>query len=254
MICERMPLLFRFRPTDVNYLFILQSPMLWFCGKWLDAHPEYQWITAVPDWAYPLSMGIAVATLWYDLLRGSDSRIWQVWHQMTDKFEVAHLHAGHWSGPEWGGVMPMTDIGVRLQVKFVRKVRRIDLVLRVYSCTGQGREPFEHVIKIANNYNAQAGQKLNIPVVDMGIPEPGWDHTRKRGWGPLKTENLIGGSRNVVIVECHGRWLTQRRKIYIQMVSHVGQKLSPCLYVQEEEDDVFDTSARSKLGIFKYGG
>ncbi|WP_157801264.1 hypothetical protein [Sphingobium sp. LB126] len=244
----------RIHLADANYLLILQSPLLFLCGKWLEANPQYRWVTAVPDWAYPFSIGVALATLWYDLLRGNDSRVWQFWHKVSDKFEVAHLHAGHWSGPEWGGVMPATDIGVRLRIRFIRKVRRVDLVLRVYSCTGRGQQPFEYVLKIANSYNAQAGQTLDIPIVDMGIPTAGWDHKRKRGWGPLKTENFIGGSRNVAILECHGRWLTQRRKIYIEMISHVGQKLSPCLYVQEEGDDVFDTSAQNKLGIYRYDG
>jgi hypothetical protein len=148
--------------------------------------------------------------------------------------------------------MPETDIAVRLRIRFVRNVRGARIWLRVFSCTGQGRKPFEKVYPVGR-INAVKGEVVEIPVVDKGISEPGWDAHRPRGWGPQTDGSLLLGSRNIAIIECQGRWLTQRHKFFIASVSHVGRHSSPRIYLQDEQDDIFDTSADAKTGLWRYG-
>jgi hypothetical protein len=209
-------------------------------------------VAAAPVWLLPASLGFAVA-VWLIDPWIKDSRLRQLWKWATDVFEVKHLHAQS-SWQNWdsdGGVMPETDIGVRLRIKFRRRVKG-HLSLRVFSCTGQGRTPFETVIKIGT-VDAIAGETIDIPVVDLGIGEPGWDPQRRRGWGPDKSADFIGGSRNVAVLECRHGWLTQTHHIFVAMVSHVGKHQAPRIYVQDGDDDVFDISEHVRTGLWKYG-
>lgn len=242
----------RVKLSDLNYVAVIQYPILLAAEQWVMSRPAFQSLANnVPDWLLPFSFGVAVATLAYDILFRRESRVREAWRLLTDKFKVEHLHAGHWS--QWRGEpMPETDIAVRLRIRFVRNVPNARLWLRVFSCTGQGREPFQHVIPIGR-LNAIKGQILDIPVVDLGIPEPGWDATRSRGWGPGAEPALIPTSRNVVVLECSGRWLTQRHKFYISLVGHTGHHGSPRIHVQDEEEEIFDVSAHARTGLWRYG-
>ena len=215
--------------------------------------PLYQKLVAdVPSGVFWAAVGFAAASyIWDPFQKGS--RLRQLWRWMTDVFSVEHLCAqSNWSN--WdsdGSPMPMSDIGVRLLIRWRRDVHDARLYLRVFSHTGAGQKPFEHVMPIGI-VTAAKGEILQIPVVDIGIAEAGWDHTRRRGWGPDKGERLIAPN-NVAILECQRGWLTQRHRMFVTVVSHVGKHEAPRLYVQDEADDLFDTSASAKLGIWKYG-
>lgn len=242
----------RLKLADVNYLLILQNPVAWLCGKWMEAHPEHAWTVSVPEWVYPFSGGIALATLFYDLIRPGDSRIWQICRRLTDKFRVEHAHAGHWS--TWDAAtdpMPETDVGLRLRLRFVRS-GKFKLRVRLFSCTGRGAEPFQHLIPLGE-IDATNGQIFDLPLVDMGLQEAGWDHTRKRGWGPDREHSLIGKSFNVAIVECEGKWLTQKHRFFVAHINHdTGlHRHKPSIYFQDESDDVWDVSGNNRMGIFK---
>ena len=242
----------RFRLGDLNYVAIVQSPLLFALQKWLEKPENAKLVPAVPDWILPASFGVALATLWFDVLFRDNSRLREIWDAMTVKFVVEGLHAGrfdNWNGPS--DIMPMSDMGVRLRIRFTKNVRQARLRLRVYSCTGRGRKPLEYVFSLGRK-DCVKGEILNIPIVDMGTPEPGWDHTRKRGWGPKKTESLIGKSSNVAIFECQGAWLTQRFKMFIKIVTSVQPNVKPLLYVQGEGEDVFDASETGTIGDAHY--
>jgi len=206
----------------------------------------------VPDWVVWLLVGLTVGA-WLFHPWEEESRLQKLWTTLTRKFVVEHLHAGHWS--KWDtetDPMPETDVGVRLCIRFIRS-GRFKLRLRLWSCTGLGRKPFYHVLSLGR-IDAVKGQVLDIPLVDMGIPAPGWDHERKRGWGPKKEPALIGKSGNVAVLECEGI-LTQRHRFYIAMVNHdTGlRKHTPSIYVQDEDDNIWDTAPEAKVGIAKYG-
>jgi len=208
-------------------------------------------VNSMPEWLLPASLGFVIA-VWLVDPWTSDSRLREWWKWATDVFEVEHLHAqSFW--PNWdadGGSMPETDIGVRLRIRFRRRTKG-NLWLRVFSCTGQGRKPLEKVINLGS-VDALKGEVMDIPVVDAGIPEPGWDHTRKRGWGPDKSADFIGGSRNVAILECSHGGITQKHRFFVAMVSHVGKHGAPRIYIQDEDDDIFDTSDQALTGSFRY--
>lgn len=243
----------RFRLGDLNYVAVVQNPLVFAVQKWLEKPENAKLVPAMPDWLLPFSLGIAIATLWFDVLFRDNSRLRELWKILTDKFEIAHLHSGHWN--DWnepGDVMPLTDIGVRLRIRFKRRVKRGRLRLRVFSCTGQGRKPFEDLIDLGK-IDVAKGKILDIPLVDLGVPSPGWDHERKRGWGPKKQATLIGLSRNVAVIECEGMFLTQRHRIFVTMVSHHRPDSPPGIYAQDEADDIFDLSEDSRIGIWKYG-
>ena len=208
-------------------------------------------VRAVPDWAFWASCGFVAAAWLLDPWR-KQSRIRDFWHWATDTFAVAHFHAqNHWQ--DWGpnnDLMPDSDIGVRLRIRFVRS-GKCRLVLRVFSCTGQGREPSEYVVMV-RDVDAIKGQKLDIEMVDMGIASLGWDHTRPRGWGPDKAINFIGGSRNVAVLECRRGPFIQRHRFFVAMVNHHDQHSAPRIYIQDEDEDIFDTGSDAKTGIWRY--
>ena len=213
------------------------------------ADPRYlNLVATVPEWLFPASVGFAIA-IWLLDPWTDDSRLRQFWGGLTRKFVVEGLQAGHWS--DWrGGAMPDTDIGVRARIRFTKNLRNGKVWLRVFSCTGRGRKPFEHIIPVTSGDFIQ-GQVVNIPIVDFGIPSEGWDHTRQRGWGPEPKDTLIGGSGNIVSIECRG-WFTQTHRMFIAPVGHVGKHSSPRLYVQDENDDIFDASANCRTGGWRY--
>lgn len=227
-------------------------PLLWLVPSQVISNGQtYQsWVSKMPAWLLPFAIGFAVASYVWDPFQ-KDSRLRQLWHLLTDSFEVSHLGAGHWSPWDGQGPMPDTDIGVRVRIRFRRDVSNADLRLRIFSCTGRKRKPFEKVIRLGI-VNAAKGETRDIPIVDIGIPEPGWDHIRKRGWGPTKDTSLITGSRNVVVIECKRGWLTQKHHVFIALVSHVGKHAAPRIYVQDEADAPFDTSETALTGMWKY--
>ena len=211
------------------------------------AEPRYLTaVAAMPDWLFPLTLGFAIA-VWAIDPWTEDSRLRQFWDWLTRKFIVEGICAQHWL--EWrDGIMPESDIGVRARIRFTKDIRNGRVVLRVFSCTGLGRKPFEHVIPIKSG-DFIKGQILDIPIVDIGIPEAGWDHQRKRGWGPDPKDTLISDAGNVVVIECQGL-VTQAHKIFISTVSHVGKHSDPRIYIQDERDDIFNTSAETRIGKY----
>ncbi|HEX4737451.1 MAG TPA: hypothetical protein VH331_07810 [Allosphingosinicella sp.] len=244
------------RPRDLNYLTIVQYPVLLLCKHWFAVWSKdprnAAWIPAVPDWALPFSFGVALATLIYDVAFREHSRIREVWHYLTDTFTVDFVHAGSWTG------LPDTDIGVRGRIRFRRRLKGAKLMLRVYSIVGHGRKPFHHLIKV-ETLDVEPGEERTLQIVTLGIPRPGWDHMRPRGWGPQSADmpSFIGASKNVAIIEVRRGLLVQRLKLFIELISHPRpgpqQEGGPCLYVQDQHDDVFDVSETNRLGYFKYG-
>jgi hypothetical protein len=59
----------------------------------------------------------------------------------------------------------------------------------------------------------------------------------------------------VVVLECQGKWLTQTRRFFVEVISHdTGLGLhKPNLYLQDEDDDIWDVSEGAKTGLWKYG-
>ena len=252
MICERMRNLIR--KSDAPLLGLVLPACNFIPAEVVSNSVAYQKMVAmVPSGLSWALAGFSVA-LWLFYPWAEKPRTTLFWKWLTDKFVIEHLAAGHWSKwDEQTDPMPQTDIGVRLRIRFIRS-GKFKLRLRLFACTGQGRKPFHHVIPLGT-ITASKGQTLDIPVVDFGLPEPGWDHLRKRGWGPKREHSLIGRSKNVVVFECEGR-LTQSHRFFVEMVNHdrgLG-KHKPSLYIQDEDDDIWSVSADQKAGEWKYGG
>lgn len=251
MICNGMRVI---RKSDAPLLGIL-LPICQFVPAEAVSNSQYyqKLVASVPSALSWALAGFSLA-LWLFYPWDEKPRVVIFWQWLTDKFEVEHLAAGHWS--QWDDQtepMPQTDVGVRLRIRFVR-AGRFKLRMRLYACTGQGIEPFHHVISLGT-ISALKGQVLDIPIVDIGLQEPGWDHLRKRGWGPKKDHQIIGRSRNVVVFECEGL-LTQTHRIFVEMVNHdrgLG-KHKPSLYIQDEDDDIWSVDAGAKTGEWKYVG
>lgn len=242
----------RLRLGDLNYVAIAQAPLTFALKTWMEKPENAALVPAVPDWLLPFSVGVSIATLCFDILYRDHSRLRELWGLLTRKYQVEKVSVGQFG--EWcGQQMPDTDVGVRLTIRFKRS-GKFRLFLRVFSCTGRGKRPFEHLISLGD-VDAVTGQPMNIPIVDMALSEPGWDHTRKRGWGPKKEQNLVGGSHNVAVFECRGRFFTQKHRVYIAMVNHdTGQqKFKPCLYVQEEADEIWDVSEGARIREWRDG-
>jgi hypothetical protein len=211
-------------------------------------------VSHVPDWVLPFSIGVALTAYVLDPFN-KHSRLRQLWRWWTDIFEITNLHAQtnwqDWNGP--GDYMPETDLGVRVLLRF-RRDARISLRVRVFSCTGMANPnvPYEDLIKWGEMTVAR-GEVFKMALVDMGIAEPGWDPERPRGWGPNREVRFIAGAGSIAVIECKHGWLTQRHKIFVQMISHVGKHSAPRLYVQDEEDDIFDTSRNAVTGDSRRG-
>ena len=242
----------RFAVTDLNYLAILQNPIIWGVQQWAAKPENKAWLPDMPSWLLPFSLGLAVATLAFDIAFRRDSRIRQVWGWLFDYFEIKGVDVGHFGAYGGNPMTPQSDVAVRIRVRFL-KDRHFKCWLRVHELTGMGREPFERILPIAEQSFVR-GEELWVPIVDMGIAQPGWDHTIKRGWGPMRDHTLIGGACNVVVFECKGRFRTQKHKIFIGMVNHDSNpKNTPSLYVQSEGDDIWDVSSNSELARYRNG-
>ena len=185
------------------------------------------------------------AALWIFYPWADRSRIQQLWDWMTRKFDVEFAKAGKWDH----GIN--TDLQVKAKIRF-RKSGAMRLHLRVYELVGQGRKPFETVYDLGPR-NAIKGQPEVIEIVDFAFPEVGWDHTKARGWSATKQRSLIGGSRNIAILECRGRFHTQSYKLYIHHINHdTGQnKFKPSVSVIREDDDIWLTDKLSKIGEWR---
>ncbi len=252
LTCYLTHMRFRIRNSDVRLssgiwpILIKGVPLLApssAISKWFGAN--------IPDWLFPTLIEFAIASVFWDPF-ASDSRIRQIWRFLTDVFEVEHLVVqSNWSN--WdrdGGMMPETDIGARLRIRFVKRTEG-QLILRIFQCTGQGRKPIEHVAKLGKIV-AEKGEIQTIPIVDHGISVPGWDPNRVRGWGPDKLTPLVGGSRNIAILELRRGLFIQKHKFFVMMISHNGKHCKPSIYVQDENEDVFDTSAEAKAGSWRF--
>jgi hypothetical protein len=209
--------------------------------------PNYQELLAKMPSGIPWFFAGFFASLWLFYPWGERSRAHAVWAKLTRKFDVESFGAGQFLNLGGDEHTPQTDVIVRLRIRFV-KSGHYKMRVRLFACTGRGRKPMHHVSPL-DDVDAVRGEILDIPVVDMGIPEPGWDHQRPRGWGPKKSQPFIGKSRNVAMLECTGI-LTQSYRMFIEMVNHdtgVG-KFKPSIYVQGEDEDIWDVSENAKHG------
>jgi hypothetical protein len=238
----------RFAKGDLNYLAILQYPILWGLKAWAAKPENKTWVPAVPDWLLPFSLGVFLATIIFDVAFRKESRIRQVWHHFFDAFEIDGVDVGRFMENGDKPATPDSDVAVRLRVRF-RKAGKYRCLLRIFECTGMERKPTEKVIRLCEK-DALPGESYWIPIVDMASPTPGWNSETPRGWGPDKEGTIIGGSNNVVVFEAHGRWLSQRQKIFVGMVNYDRRQgqFPPCLHVQIEGDDLWNVTAAGKLG------
>lgn len=147
--------------------------------------------------------------------------------------------------------IPDTDLGVRVLIRFRRHLRSASLNMRVYWPVGHGRIPFHDLIKI-DTREFEVGERVSVQVLTVGIPQPGWDHTIPRGWGPTRPGmSTMPDAKGIAIIECRHRLGRQTFKVYVEQINHPGEpRLS--LYVQDEDDEVFVTGL-NELGSIKYG-
>lgn len=169
-------------------------------------------VNKVPGWFFWFSVGFAVAVWIFESIK-EDSRVRQFWGWLTRKFEIEGMHVGRWD--EDIGPMPQSDCGVRLHLKFRKTMRPARIRMHVVMCSDTGKEPLSKMFDMTLN-EVVRGQIVAFPIVTIGLPQPGWDHERARGWGPQKEDNLIGGCGNIITIECEGRWTTQKHKIYVK--------------------------------------
>lgn len=199
----------------------------------------------IPDWVLAGIIAFSAAAWWFDPWRE------RLWGWMTDSFDVIGVDVGKFLEYDQQDRTPESDIEVRLRIRF-RRSGRFKLSMRVFQCTGMGREPL-HLFQSLGSISASKGQELRIPIASVGFPEPGWDNEKERGWGPRKEGSVIRGSRNVVSVQAKG-WMTQSFKVFIEMVDHNkgGQKHRPSLYVQDENDNIWGVDRGAVVGNSKY--
>lgn len=240
----------KIRTSDLTLLSAIIPISQWIPATLITENPTYlKLVGMVPDWFFWGSLGFAVAAWGLDPWR-KQSRIRDGWKWATDKFVVERIYVGNWMD-ESGEMMPRTDTGVRMHVRFLKTVRPARLRLRIFQIVGQGRKPRESIIDLSRD-EIVAGEALAIPIVTAGQPSPGWDHTRARGWGPEPKETLIGGSMNVAVLECEGRFVTQRHKVFIRRVTNLSDHPAPHIFVLDEDHDLFDLAPDSKSGEWAY--
>ncbi len=183
--------------------------------------------------------------LWLFYPWGEKSRVMAIWEWLFKKFDVEFAKAG-----QWGHGLD-TDLQVKAKIRF-RKTGPMRLRLRVFEMVGQGRPPWQTVYDLGA-IAAVRGDTRIIEVVDCAFPFPGWDHEKPRGWSENRERPLIGNSRNIAIIECSGRFHTQKFHLYIQHINHdtgVG-KFKPSLCVIREDDEIWDVSEMNKIGEWK---
>lgn len=238
------------RKSDAPLLSALIPLSLKIPATVITSEPNYlNAVALVPDWFFWVSLGFAAAAWLLDPWR-KESRLREWWTALTNSFDIERVVVGNFDDP--GDPMPSTDVALRVFIRF-RKSGRYKVRLRVFSCTGRGRKPFQHVIPISE-ITVVHGERMMVPVVDLGVARQGWDHERKRGWGPTKDQSFIGGSYNVVLLECEGRF-TQKHRLFVALINHdTGAGVfTPSIYVQSEDDEIWDTTGDARLGDFKYG-
>lgn len=174
------------------------------------------------------------------------SRFDMLLDRLFKKFEVEFLKVGKF---DIGA--GETDVQLKIEVRFV-KSGDFRLRLRVFEVIGRGRMPRETVHDLGC-HTVVEGQKLRFDVVDFAFGVPGWDHERKRGWSATRERSLIGRSKNVAVFECQGRF-TQRYRMFIEHLNHdVGSNVhKPSLYVQGEDEDIWDLSETNLLGDVRF--
>lgn len=216
----------------------------------ISSDPRYlQFVATVPDWLFWSSLGFFIAALLLNPFQ-EDSRLREWWQRATKVFEVKKVHVGRWTD-DFVDMMPDTDCGVRVHLKFKKTLRPARLRLRIIEMSGS-RRPVERIIDLSRP-EIIAGETLHIPVVTAGSPSPGWDHTRPRGWGPNAEGSLIGGSPNLVVIECERGFVTQRHRLYVQSTQQVSNgKPSPCIFVLDESHSPFDPE--QPIGEHAYDG
>ena len=161
----------------------------------------------------------------------------QNWRTWTRKFDVVSINVSYAEEPR--------RLDVRVQVKFVRSIRSARLRLRVYSCTGIATSPFFYSILIEDLRHVAKDDVRSIQVATMAISHPGWSPFHS-SWGPGPPDHaraFVGGSKNVVELELSGILIRQRHQFFVSNPSFGSPPESPVLYVQDEDEDVFATTA-----------
>lgn len=206
-------------------------PMLWSVPSQVisNGHLYQNFVASMPDWLFPFSIGVAVASYVWDPFQ-SNSRLRQLWHWLFDRFEIKHLVVKE----------PLSAHGDLLSVELLlrfRKATKGTLLLRVFGCTGMGKEPREFVVNLGDVDEPRGGTKC-FEIARLAIQHQDWDHTQIQGW--IGGESLIGGSQNIAVVELTGTWPPQSHKFMIARLQYHGRQTRPGLFVLDAEEDVFD--------------
>ena len=181
--------------------------------------------------------GVFIA-LWAFYPWDEKSRLQQLWYRLTRKFVLTKVHVGKWTD-DFVEMMPRSDSGVRVTLKFRKTVRPGRLRLRIIEMSGMAQSK-ERIVDLSRD-EIISGEEIHIPIVTAGCPSLGWDPTRPRGWGPAQDGTIIGDAPNIVIVECEGRYLTQLHRLFVQQIAAGDQKVPhPAFFVLDEDHEPFD--------------
>lgn len=197
-------------------------------------------VNRVPGWFFWLSVGFGAAVLIFESAK-EGSRVRQFWAWLTKKFDVEDLFVGNWS--DENGPMPQSDTGVRIHLRFRKTMRPARLRMHVLMCSDTGRKPASRMFDFTLD-EVVKGQIVPFPIVTAGMAQPGWDHQRQRGWGRKLEDDLIGGSGNIVTIECEGLWTTQRHKIFVKCVSN--DKRPSIFAISEDQANLFNCAFLEK--------
>lgn len=208
-------------------------------------------VSKVPDWLFWLSLGFAISLWLFDPWR-KQSRLREIWHFMTDFFEVESAVICNGIATDDNPMAHDTDLVAQVKIRF-RKNGQFKLRLRVFEITGVERTPRERVIRLWE-VDAVAGETQIIPIVQLGRPQEGWDPDKARGWGPTNEAEIVRGAGNVVALECEGKWHTQKRKFYVAVVMAGPSNDRPAsLQILDEDQDIWDLSENSRIYRGAYG-
>ena len=204
-------------------------------------------VAAMPDGLPWFSAGVFFA-LWAFYPWEEKSRLQQLWSSLTRKFDVEKVHVGKWTD-DFVSIMPQSDAGVRLKIKFRKTLRPARFRLRIIQMSGM-RKPTEKIIDLSRD-EIVSGEVLNIPLVTAGEASPGWDPSLPRGWGPHQDGHIIVDAPNILIVECEGRLHTQKHRFFIQRLK-TGDNNGPhpAFFVLDEDHEPFDPDA--PFGMWAY--
>lgn len=210
---------------------------------------DYQkFVAAMPSGIAWAGAGFFIA-LWLFYQWDEKSRAQIAWDWLTGSFTVERLVVGQFSNE--GVPCGASDLQIRLFIRF-KTTKRLKLRLRLHELVGRGKASWESVIDLGD-VEAVSGAKHCIEIADLAFPFAEWDHEKKRGWGPTKDRPVIGNSLNIAVVECQARFFTQRHKFFLAHINHdTGSGLfKPSIYVQDQDEDIWDASPNNLLGSWR---